>query len=270
MSKFSYRLQMAFAGLLVHIICVPAPLFSADIASAGVDIKPVISNDPQIDKTVKKKNRSKKKNVSDPERLREIAEKSILAAEGGDDSSNLELPVDGRITSTVGLRPDPINGDIRMHRGIDIAIMSGTPVRPVAGGRVAYSGMQPGYGNMVIIQHDDGMISVYAHHSRNLVKTGDRVGKETTIAYSGSTGHSTGPHLHFEAWQSGVNVTSAYLPNFAGNRIEESTHESLEKTNLRKVIMSDGTILFVEVKQKKKRQTANDGRVNPPLNTPAP
>jgi murein DD-endopeptidase MepM/ murein hydrolase activator NlpD len=157
-----------------------------------------------------------------------------------------------------------------MHRGIDIAIMSGTPVKPVAGGRVAYSGMQPGYGNMVIIQHDDGMISVYAHHSRNLVKTGEKVGKETIIAYSGSTGHSTGPHLHFEAWQSGVNVTSAYLPNFAGNRIEESTHESLEKTNLRKVIMSDGTILFVEVATKKKKKSVPDGQVSPPPHTPAP
>jgi murein DD-endopeptidase MepM/ murein hydrolase activator NlpD len=252
------------------MICVPAPLSSAETGSAGIDIKPGISNDAQIDKTVKKNNRSKKKTVSDPERLKEIAEKSILAVEGGDDSSTLELPVNGRITSTVGLRPDPINGDIRMHRGIDIAIMSGTPVKPVAGGRVAYSGMQPGYGNMVIIQHDDGMISVYAHHSRNLVKTGDRVGKETIIAYSGSTGHSTGPHLHFEAWQSGVNVTSAYLPNFAGNRIEESTHETLEKTNLRKIIMSDGTILFVEVTAKKKKRSDPDDRVSPPLHTPAP
>jgi murein DD-endopeptidase MepM/ murein hydrolase activator NlpD len=256
--------------LLIKMICVPALLYSADIGSAGMDIKPGISNDAQIDKTVKKNNRSKKKTVSDPERLKEIAEKSILAVEGGDDSSNLELPVNGRITSTVGLRPDPINGDIRMHRGIDIAIMSGTPVKPVAGGRVAYSGMQPGYGNMVIIQHDDGMISVYAHHSRNLVKAGDRVGKETTVAYSGSTGHSTGPHLHFEAWQSGVNVTSAYLPNFVGNRIEESTHESLEKTNLRKVIMSDGTILFVEVTAKKKKRSVPDGQISPPLYTPAP
>jgi murein DD-endopeptidase MepM/ murein hydrolase activator NlpD len=116
---------------------------------------------------------------------------------------------------------------------------------------VAYSGLQPGYGNMVIVQHDDGMISIYAHHRRNLVKTGDRVTRETQIAWSGSTGHSTGPHLHFEAWQGGMNVTSAFLPTFAGRRIEASTHASLEKTNLRKVILSDGTILFVETKRAK-------------------
>ena len=197
--------------------------------------------------------KSKKPDLNDPEKLREIAEKSILAVQSDDDGNNVELPVSGRITSTVGLRPDPINGDIRMHNGVDIAIAEGTPVRPVAPGRVAYSGMQPGYGNMVIVQHDDGMISVYAHHSRNLVKTGEWVGRETVIAYSGSTGHSTGPHLHFEAWQSGVNVTRAFVPRYAGSRVEESNHESLEKTNLRKVIMPDGTILFIEFVSKRGR-----------------
>jgi murein DD-endopeptidase MepM/ murein hydrolase activator NlpD len=193
----------------------------------------------------------KKPNLNDPEKLKEIAEKSILAIQSGDEGSSLEIPVEGRVTSTVGIRPDPINGDVRMHNGIDIAIAEGTPVRPVAPGRVAYSGLQPGYGYMVIVQHDDGMITIYAHHSRNLVKTGDKVVKETILALSGSTGHSTGPHLHFEAWQGGVNVTSAFLSSFAGSKIEESRHGSLERTNLRKVIMSDGTILFVEVVRKK-------------------
>ncbi|HEX9079219.1 MAG TPA: M23 family metallopeptidase [Desulfuromonadaceae bacterium] len=196
----------------------------------------------------------KKPDLKDPGTLAEIAEKAVAVGESGgpgEGAENLELPVKGRISSTVGLRPDPINGDIRMHNGIDIAIPSGTPVKPVAAGRVAYSGLQPGYGNMVIVQHDDGMISVYAHHSRNLVKTGERVSSETRLALSGSTGHSTGPHLHFEAWQGGMNVTRAFLPTFAGHRIEESRHGSLEKTNLRKVVMSDGTILFVEVVRKK-------------------
>jgi murein DD-endopeptidase MepM/ murein hydrolase activator NlpD len=209
-------------------------------------------------KSGKKVKKNQKLKMEDPEKLREIAEKSILAihsAEMGDDGNSLDLPVKGRVTSTVGIRPDPINGDIRMHNGIDIAIGEGSPVMPVASGRVAYSGMQPGYGNMVIIQHDDGMISIYAHHRRNAVKTGERVKKDTVVAYSGSTGHSTGPHLHFEAWQSGVNVTSAFLPSFTGRRIEASTHVSMDKTNLRKVIMSDGTILFVEVVSRNKKKT---------------
>jgi murein DD-endopeptidase MepM/ murein hydrolase activator NlpD len=96
------------------------------------------------------------------------------------------------------------------------------------------------------------MVSIYAHHKRNLVKTGERVGKDTHLAYSGSTGHSTGPHLHFEAWQGGRNVTEAFLPNFAGRQLAASTHESLDKTNLRKTILKDGTILFVDISKGRK------------------
>ncbi len=190
-----------------------------------------------------------------PQSLTEIIEKTISISETagtGQDAGNPDLPVEGRITSTVGLRHDPINGNLRFHSGIDIAIPEGTPVTPVAPGRVAYSGLQPGYGNMVIVQHPDGMVSIYAHHRRNLVKTGDRVDKNTRLAFSGSTGHSTGPHLHFEAWQGGRNVTEAFLPNFAGRQLAASTHESLDKTNLRKSILKDGTILFVDVSKSRK------------------
>jgi murein DD-endopeptidase MepM/ murein hydrolase activator NlpD len=188
--------------------------------------------------------------LDDPRALTEIVEKAISVNETAgtaQDPGSPDLPVEGRITSTVGLRHDPINGDIRFHSGIDIAIPEGTPVTPVAPGRVAYSGLQPGYGNMVIVQHPDGMVSIYAHHKRNLVKTGARVDKDTRLAFSGSTGHSTGPHLHFEAWQGGRNVTEAFLPNFAGRQLAASTHESLDKTNLRRTILKDGTILFIDV-----------------------
>jgi murein DD-endopeptidase MepM/ murein hydrolase activator NlpD len=234
----------------LFLLLLPAVAVCAEPGSdmsGGKDAKAASS--PLADKAGKNVKKGKKPYMNNPEKLQEIAEKTIFAIQSpeGDSGSNLDLPVKGRISSTVGLRPDPINGDIRMHKGIDIAIAEGTQVRPVAPGRVAYSGMQPGYGNMVIIQHEDGMISIYAHHLRNLVKTGDRVAKETVVAYSGSTGHSTGPHLHFEAWQAGTNVTSAFLPSFAGRKIEASSHLSLEKTNLRKAIMSDGTILFIEV-----------------------
>ena len=239
--------MLFFLLLPVVAVCVE----SGSVRAGGQNTTPVASSDGKT--TGKKVNKGKKPDMNNPEKLREIVEKTILAIQSpeGDSGSNLHLPVKGRISSTVGLRPDPINGDIRMHNGIDIAIAEGTQVKPVASGRVAYSGMQPGYGNMAIIQHEDGMISIYAHHQRNLVKSGDRVTKETVVAYSGSTGHSTGPHLHFEAWQGGMNVTSAFLPSFAGRKIEASSHISLEKTNLRKAIMSDGTILFIEITARK-------------------
>jgi murein DD-endopeptidase MepM/ murein hydrolase activator NlpD len=101
---------------------------------------------PNGKKAGKKVKKRKKPDMNNPEKLQEIAEKTIRAIQSpeGDSGSNLNLPVKGRISSTVGLRPDPVNGDIRMHNGIDIAISEGTQVKPVASGRVAYSGMQPG------------------------------------------------------------------------------------------------------------------------------
>ena len=197
--------------------------------------------------------KGKKQAFDDPKLMNEIIEKAVQAGAGVDvpETDNLHLPVKGRISSIVGPRQDPINGRLRIHNGIDIAIPAGTTVTPVAPGTVIYSGLQPGYGNMVIVRHGDGMVTIYAHHSRNVVKTGDPVDKKTRLAFSGSTGHSTGPHLHFEAWKSKVNVTGAFLPDFAGHHIAASSDASLDKTNLRKTILSDGTILFIEVAQKK-------------------
>ncbi len=87
----------------------------------------------------------------------------------------------------------------REHEGIDMSAPSGTPVLASADGEVIYAGNQVrGYGNMVVIQHDGDMLTVYAHNSVLLVKTGDRVSVGKPIAKVGSTGRSTGPHLHFE------------------------------------------------------------------------
>jgi murein DD-endopeptidase MepM/ murein hydrolase activator NlpD len=201
--------------------------------------------------------------ITDPAKMSEILEQAVIAtesAESGTQQDNLNLPVKGRVSSTVGPRVDPINGVLRFHQGVDIAIPEGTPVTPVSGGRIAYSGSQQGYGNMVIIQHDDGMMTIYAHHSKNLVKVGDRVDMKSSIALVGSTGHSTGPHLHFEAWKGGKNVTEAFLPNFSGRKFGASTHISLDKTNLRKVILADGTLLFVEIKRQKQKNAGDEKR----------
>jgi murein DD-endopeptidase MepM/ murein hydrolase activator NlpD len=180
--------------------------------------------------------------LDNPRRLAEIIDAAIQASGDTDsqESSGLNLPVNGIITPKVGLRHDSINGDLRMHSGVDIAVPERTAVYPVAPGQAIYSPNQHGYGNMVIVRHADGMITIYAHHSRNHVRKGDLVDIKTKIALSGSTGRSTGPHLHFEAWQAGRNVTRAFLPNFTGYSITAGSDASLDRTNLRKVIMSDG------------------------------
>lgn len=244
----------------ILIFLIPAMLFplwgfsmeNPSYQNAETDIQSK-SNVFVPEKTNAVHGKGKKKVFDNPKLMDEIIEKAIQTSEGVEttETSNLNLPVKGRISSIVGPRQDPINGRMRIHNGIDIAIPEGTAVMPVAPGVVIYSGLQPGYGYMVIVRHSDRMVSIYAHHSRNVVKTGDRVGKTTLLAYSGSTGHSTGPHLHFEAWKNKVNVTEAFLPDFAGHHIAASSDASLDKTNLRKTILSDGTILFIEVGRKK-------------------
>lgn len=126
---------------------------------------------------------------------------------------NLSLPVKGQITSRFGLRIDPIDGKLRHHNGIDIAVPKGTKVNPVLPGKVIYSGYSNGYGNCVIIEHEGGIQTVYAHNSKNLVKVGDIVSKDEVIALSGATGRTTGPHLHFEVRKQGVPLNPYVLLN---------------------------------------------------------
>ena len=107
------------------------------------------------------------------------------------------------ITSGFGRRADPFGGGAAWHKGIDFDARTGDPVLAVADGVVSYSGVRSGYGNVVEIDHGNGYVTRYAHNSRNTVQVGDlvRVGKE--IAKAGSTGRSTGAHVHFEVWENG-------------------------------------------------------------------
>lgn len=125
----------------------------------------------------------------------------------------ISLPLSGKITSSFGLRTDPIDGKLRHHNGIDIAAPEGTPVKPVLSGKIVYSGYNGGYGNCVIVEHENGLQTLYAHNSKNLVKTGDTVTPETVIALSGSTGRTTGPHLHFEVRKEGSPVNPLVVLN---------------------------------------------------------
>jgi murein DD-endopeptidase MepM/ murein hydrolase activator NlpD len=164
------------------------------------------------------------------------------------DSKPLILPVNGTISSVVGLRYDPINGMLRNHNGIDIAIPEGTPVKSVAPGVISYSGSRNGYGNMVIVEHDDGTTTLYAHNRENIVSTGERVDRHSIVAHSGSTGRSTGPHLHFEAWYGGENITPEYLGGRSITQRYPAKYASLRRTNpIRKVVMADGSILLTNI-----------------------
>ncbi len=106
--------------------------------------------------------------------------------------------------SSFGWRIDPFTGQRAMHEGIDFLVDTGTPIHAAAAGIVVVAYFHPQYGNMIDIDHGNGFISRYAHASKLLVKVGDLVQRGAVIALSGSTGRSTGPHVHFEVRLNGV------------------------------------------------------------------
>lgn len=114
-----------------------------------------------------------------------------------------QRPSNGYITSGFGTRSDPFSGGRAHHLGIDFDANTGDPVRSAAGGVVSYAGIKTGYGNVVEIDHGNGYSTLYGHNSRLLVRVGDLVRSGQQIAKAGSTGRSTGPHVHFEVHQNG-------------------------------------------------------------------
>ncbi|HVF93800.1 MAG TPA: peptidoglycan DD-metalloendopeptidase family protein [Sphingomonas sp.] len=115
-------------------------------------------------------------------------------------------PVAGRITSTFGLRMHPLLGFMRMHKGMDIGAAYGSPIYAAIEGVVAFAGRSGGYGNFVKLSHPAGLASGYGHMSRIAVTPGQRVRQGQVIGYVGSTGISTGPHLHWEVWKNGAAI----------------------------------------------------------------
>ena len=121
---------------------------------------------------------------------------------------------ESRVTSEFGYRSDPFTGQSSGHTGIDIAVPTGTPVRAALPGVVTTATYNAGgYGYYVKIDHGNGMVTLYAHNSKLLVKVGDAVEAGDMVSLSGSTGRSTGPHLHFEVRVNGQQVNPrSYLP----------------------------------------------------------
>lgn len=117
-----------------------------------------------------------------------------------------QWPLTSAISSGFGWRKDPFTGENRFHYGIDLASEEGTPVKATMSGTVLISDTQAGYGNRVVLDHGHGFVTVYAHNRNNLVKPGDWVKKGSTVAEVGSSGRSTGPHLHFEVRRHGKHL----------------------------------------------------------------
>lgn len=115
----------------------------------------------------------------------------------------LGLPVQARVSSEFGPRTHPVSGERHQHSGIDFAAPAGSPVRAAAAGTVSFAGERGAYGNLVIILHPDGAETYYAHQRDLSVRAGQAVSAGQMVGTVGSTGRSTGPHLHFELRRDG-------------------------------------------------------------------
>ncbi|MBM3162463.1 MAG: M23 family metallopeptidase [Chlorobi bacterium] len=118
-------------------------------------------------------------------------------------------PINGRITSGFGMRLHPVYSRVIFHSGTDFSAPEGTKVHVTGDGVVTFSGYDRSYGQKVRVSHGYGFTTVYAHLSRSLVRQGQRVRRGEIIAFSGNTGVSTGPHLHYEIHKNNVKVNPA-------------------------------------------------------------
>ncbi|WP_051822279.1 peptidoglycan DD-metalloendopeptidase family protein [Desulfonatronum thiodismutans] len=132
----------------------------------------------------------------------------------------MHWPLEGRVSSGFGWRRDPFTGEQAWHSGVDMVAPKGTPIGAAWDGRVVFVGQRGGYGNMVVLEHAGGWRSYYAHNDGNTVKVGDKIQAGQQIATVGSTGRSTGPHLHFEVRQG----ATAWNPKQIRDRLEAGLH----------------------------------------------
>lgn len=117
-----------------------------------------------------------------------------------------ERPVEGAVSSRFGSRSDPFDHSTRFHHGVDLAAPEGATVTAAKQGRVVFAGAQPGYGNVVIVEHADGIRTLYAHLSRIDVQPGGTLSHGSPLGAVGSTGRATGAHLHFEVRKGDVRL----------------------------------------------------------------
>lgn len=136
---------------------------------------------------------------------------TVAAGAGIAAGGELRLPVDAPLSSRFGPRVHPVTGRTRLHAGLDLAAPTGTPIGAAHAGTVTFAGVRGGYGNLVIVDHGDGTESRYAHQHTIAVRAGQTVAAGDLLGTVGSTGQSTGPHLHFEFRRGGQPVDPAPL-----------------------------------------------------------
>ncbi len=145
--------------------------------------------------------------LDDRERQLGVLESLLMSRDLEEEVFPAGFPAEkGWVSSFFGKRTDPFTGRPARHEGIDIAGKKGSGILAVASGVVTWSGDRYGYGSMVEVNHGNGYVTRYAHNSENLVQVGDAVKKGQAIALMGSSGRSTGPHVHFEVLRNGVVV----------------------------------------------------------------
>lgn len=186
-------------------------------ASRSGIARPVPGQGGQDGPAVKAQLNDISKLVQELQTAAKVREESLTAMKGTLAERNARLaatptiwPTDGEVTSRFGWRSSPWGGwGSDWHPGIDIANDYGTPIIATADGEVVYSGWYSGYGKMIQIDHGYGVVTVYAHNAELLVNNGASVKKGQTIGYMGSTGYSTGTHLHYEVRVNGTAVNPA-------------------------------------------------------------
>ncbi len=152
----------------------------------------------------------------------------------GQRRAGMGQPVYGRVTSGFGMRRHPLLGYSRFHQGIDFGAGYGSPVYAVSPGVIRYAARYGGYGNHIRIDHGGGMVTSYSHLSRYAIAPGTRVAQGQVIGYVGSTGMSTGPHLHFEVYRSGRPVNPRGVV-FASTSLLEGSELAAFRAKLRQM-----------------------------------
>lgn len=144
------------------------------------------------------------------------------------------MPADGRVSSTFGWRRDPITRAKRFHSGIDLANLKESSVRAAGRGRVMRAGWASGCGMEVMIEHGGGISTRYCHMARTLVRRGERVAAGEAIGAMGSSGRTTGPHLHFELIKDGASIDpSPYLSVWSKGDDSEIDNEMIAMNRIR-------------------------------------